>query len=99
MSKKEEAILRSLLLGGVLGASLGALILKNNRGESTVLGAIAATALLASVKANERAKKTEIPLVIEEDHALYRIYADGSRKFLKNLPKPEGSLPKKFTLK
>lgn len=99
MSRKDKDIFESLIVGGILGASLGALISKSNRGESTVLGALAGAAILASVKANEDAKRTNIPLILEEDNVLYEVFPDGSKKIIKHLPVSRKRLPAKFTLK
>jgi outer membrane lipoprotein SlyB len=97
MTKKESDIIESLIVGGVIGASLGALLSK--KGAGAVVGGIAGAAILASTKAYENAKKTEIPLIVEEDNALYKIYADGTKEFIKHIPPASQKLPKKFTLK
>ena len=93
---KDREILESLIVGGLIGAALGALIGndKNNSG----IGALAGAAILASLKANEKAQKTNIPLLIEEDNALYELSADGSKKLIKLLPKSNSIIPKKFIL-
>lgn len=98
MTKKESDIINSLTIGGVIGAALGALLSKN-KGSGAIVGAIAGAALLASAKAYKKAQDTEIPLVIEEDDALYRVYADGTRKFIQQLPKSNKTIPHKFILK
>jgi len=99
MSKRDEEIFESLLLGGILGAALSALISKSSRGGGPLIGALAGAAILASVRANEKARKTEIPLILEEDHVLYEVYPDGRRKFIKRIRRSKRSLPQKFTLR
>lgn len=94
----DEEIVESLIAGGVIGAALGALLSKNKEG-GTILGAIAGAAILATFKANEAAKKTKIPMFIEEDDALYEIKADGSKRFVKNIEKSGRQLPKTFKLR
>lgn len=98
MTKKETDIIESLIVGGVIGAALGS-ILSKNKTSHTVLGGIAGAAVLASVKAYENAQKTDVPLVVEEDNALYEIHADGTKKLIKKLPAVSLKLPKRFTLK
>ena len=97
MTKKESDIVQSLLVGGVIGAALSALLSKNKGGVA--LGALASAALFASTKAYKNAQETEIPLVIEEDGSLYRVYADGKKKLIKHLPKSPQTIPQKFILK
>jgi outer membrane lipoprotein SlyB len=98
MTKKEEAVFESLLTGGIIGVALGALISKS-KGAGAALGAIAGAAILASVKANENAQKTDIPLVLEEGNAIYEVSSNGTKKLIKHLPVSNKKLPKKFTLK
>lgn len=95
--KQDDEILESLVAGGLIGAALGALISNNKSG--TGLGALAGAALFATLKANENAKATNIPLVMEEQHILYEVNPDGSRKILKKLPRTNKRIPKRFTLK
>ena len=97
MTQKENDIIKSLLTGGIIGNALGVLITKS-KGAAGALGALAGAAILASVQANENAQKTGIPLVLEEDDALYEVYSDGRKKLIKKLPKTNKILPKNFTL-
>lgn len=94
--KNDSEILESFIIGGLIGAALGALISKNK--TITGLGAIAGAVLLASYRANEIAKKTNIPLLIEENNALYEVSPDGTKKFIKELPKNTKEIPSKFIL-
>lgn len=98
MTKKEKDIFDSLVMGGVIGAALGALLSKD-KGTGTALGSIAGAAILASFQATENAAKTEIPLVQEIDNALYEVYSNGTKKLIKQLPRSDKRIPKKFTLK
>ncbi len=77
---------------------------KNNNSDIEVrglllLGALALIATLASKKAYKNAENTDIPLVIEEDNKLYKIYSDGRKILIKNLPKSNRSIPSNFTLR
>lgn len=95
--KSDEEILKDAISGGLIGATLSALISGSKDGSGT--GAIAGAVLLASIKANERAKKTSIPVLIEENGKLYELYNGGNKKFIRSLPKRIVRLPKTFTLK
>ena len=62
------------------------------------LGALALFAALATKKAYKNAENTDIPLVIEEDNKLYRIYSDGRKVLIKKLPPFKREIPSNFTL-
>jgi hypothetical protein len=96
MMNENEEILESLISGGLIGAALGALISSDKSG--TGLGALAGAALFATYAANEKARKTKIPLVIERNGAIYEIQPDGTMKFIKSIPKNTKKVPKKFRL-
>ena len=98
MSKKDEELFERLLVSGIIGAALGALLSKN-KGAGAVIGALGGAAILASWEATEEAKKTSIPLIYEENGILYEIHPDGTKKTVKKLPKSNRTLPKRFDLK
>ena len=94
--KSEEEIIESLILGGIIGATLGALITKDKSG--TGLGAIAGAALFASFKANEKAKQLQFPLVVLENGTVYKLDKDGLKEMVKHIEKPSIKIPSNFTL-
>jgi len=94
--ENEEELLESLILGGIIGVALGAIITKDKSG--TGLGAIAGAAILASFRANERAKKLNLPMLVEEDNILYQIEKDGTKKVIKEIPKSSVKIKSHFTI-
>lgn len=98
MSESDDNILQSLVTGGFIGATLGALLSKNKE-EGAAIGALAGAVILATYKANERAQKTNLPVYVEEDGNLYVIESGGEKRFIKNIPKPTISFPEHFKLK
>jgi Glycine zipper len=96
--KSDEEIIESLVAGGLIGAALGALISKS-KGEGAALGALIGAAILGTYKANEKAKETHIPMVMEENGNLYQINADGSKQFIKVIEKSNVKFEKAFKLK
>ncbi len=96
--QQDEEILDSLIKGGMIGAALGALLSKN-KSDGATLGALAGAALLATFKANQQAAQTHVPMLVEENNALYEIKADGSKHFVRTIVKPSQPLPKRFKLK
>ncbi len=95
--QNDSEILEALILGGILGAALSALVSPKN--EVSLTGSIAGAAILASFKAYENAQKTGLPVIIEENNALYRIYPDGKKEFIKQLPRVTTPVPEKFILR
>ncbi len=96
--KEENITIDSLIKGGLIGAALGALLSKDKE-DGAIIGALLGAAISATLKANEEAKKTNIPLYIEEDGKLYEISSDGQKRFVKNIEKNISQLPEQFKLK
>jgi len=71
----DREILDSLIAGGLIGAALAAILTKNK--DAAGIGAIAGAAILASYKANEIARRSSVPLIVEEDDALVEIMPGG----------------------
>lgn len=98
MPRHNQENIESLVLAGIIGATFGALISKNKTNGSG-LGAIAGIAFWASLSANEKARKTQIPLLLEENDALYEVYPNGKKKLITHFEKQDSILPKKFILR
>jgi hypothetical protein len=96
--KRDEDILKSLIIGDLIGSALEALLAKNKNGGET-LGAIAGAVLLATFKAYENAKKTNLPVYIEKDGTVYETNASGETKFIKRIQEFNKIIPKNFQLK
>lgn len=98
MQNDDNEIVQSLIAGGVIGAALGAL-LTNDKEQGATLGALAGAAILATYKANERAKKTNQPFYVEEQGDLFEIQPNGQKKFIRKIEKPSIKLENNFKLK
>ena len=96
--KSDDEIIQSLIAGGVIGASLGALISKN-KGKGATLGALAGAVILGMFKANEKQTTSYVPMYIEENQSLYQIQPDGTKIFIRTLEKPSVKVAKQFKLK
>lgn len=95
---KDEEILELLLSGGFIGTTLGDLLAKNGKGE-TLLSTVAGAALFGTYRAGELARRTNIPVLSEQNGYLYRMFPDGTRKVVRKLENTKTNLPKQFTLK
>lgn len=95
--RNDNEILESLLLGGLIGSALGALISKNEK-KGAAIGAIAGAVLLSTFKANESAISKNIPVFVEENGYLYEINANGEKKMIKKIDKSLKIIPKTFKL-
>jgi hypothetical protein len=94
---KDAEILESLIAGGVIGASLAAILTRNK--DAAGLGAIAGAVILASYRANQIARRSSVPLIMEEGDSLYEILPGGAKRFIKKIPRSSRTLPKNFTLR
>ncbi|TGL21714.1 hypothetical protein EHQ46_07615 [Leptospira yanagawae] len=98
MNREDEETLNNLIKGGLLGAGITALLKRQADGEDIAVGALLGAAILASVKASERAKETNIPILVQEGDSLYWKHPDGRKDLFKHLPKQSKTLPTKFKL-
>lgn len=91
---EDEKVFESLLLGGIIGASL-ANILK----EDTTVGAIAiaGAVILATYRASEKAEKSKVPIIKVEKNRLFIIKPDGTKKYVKLLSEKSQKVPAKPT--
>lgn len=96
--KSDEQLLESLIAGGVIGAALGALLSKDKEQGATV-GALAGAAIVATFRANEEAKKTNVPVMIEENGKLFVWHPDGRKEFIKDIPRKPFLKGDKFKLR
>ncbi len=96
--KNDDEILQSLIAGGLIGGTLGAILSKNQEDGAT-LGAVIGAAILGTFKANQKARETHIPLVMEEGGKLYQINANGNKQFLWDIEKPKIKIQENFKLK
>lgn len=95
---REDKTLQALVAGGLIGAALGA-ILSKDKEEGGIIGALLGAAFTATLAANEEARKTNVPVYIEEDNKLYAILPGGEKKFIKDLVKPKLNGSTSFKLK
>ena len=95
--KEENTIIESLVKGGLIGAAMGALLSKDKE-DGAVLGAILGAAVSATLKANEEAKKTNLPVYVEEEGNLYEIDAMGNKRFIRTIKKSNKQWPDQFKL-
>lgn len=96
--KEEKTTIESLMKGGLIGAALGALLSKDKE-DGAIIGALLGAAISATSKANEEAKKANIPLFMEENGKLYEISSSGQMRFVRKIDKKVSGLPEKFQLK
>ena len=95
--KNDDEIIASLIAGGVIGAAIGAL-LSDNKDKGATLGGLIGATMLGTYKANEKARATQVPMVIEENGKLYEIQQNGVKKFLRSSEQPTVKLQKHFKL-
>lgn len=94
----EDTTIKSLIAGGLIGAALGALLSKDKE-DGSIIGALLGAAFSATLAANEDAKKTSVPVYVEDNGKLYAIKPGGEKLFIRDLQKPTIKFPKRFKLK
>ncbi len=87
-----------LILGGLIGSALGALLAKN-KDDGALVGALIGAAIAATATANENARKANQDVLIVEGGDLYRVQPDGQKEFIKHLPRSNRKWPQTITLK
>jgi hypothetical protein len=95
---EENLTIESLIKGGLIGTALGALLAKDKE-DGAVMGALLGAAIAATLKANEAAQKTKVPVYVEEDGKLYEINQISGKRFIRNIKKSTVDLPQQFKLK
>lgn len=94
--KSKEEIIEKALLGGIVGAALGALL--TGKAKGTLVSAIAGAAIGASLKAIEEAKHINTPVMYEEDGKIFKVYADGRKEFVKAIKESKIKIPENFRI-
>lgn len=97
MSRKDDT-LESLMAGGLIGAALGALLSKD-KDEGAIIGALLGAAFSATLKANEEAQKTNVPVYVVEEGKLYAIEPGGTKRLIRYLKKSTAKYPNHVKLK
>ena len=96
MSESKNDIIEGAIAGGLIGAALGALFTGKSKGS--IVSLIAGAAIGASLKALEKAKKTNIPVLYEENGSLYKLHPNGECEFIREIEQNEIDIPENFSL-
>lgn len=89
----KDEIIKNAIAGGTIGAALGALL--TGRSDRSVLAAIVGAAIGASLTAQREAKKIDASVLYEIDGSIYRVYPDGTKEFVKEIPQANKNIPLK----
>lgn len=90
--------LKSLIESGLIGAALGASLSKD-KSNGALLGFLIGAAFSATLQANEKAKQQDLPILEAINGSLYKIFPNGEREFIKDLPKAMKQWDQEFQLK
>lgn len=92
----ENEIITKALEKGIIGATLGALF--TGKSKVALASLIAGIAIGASFKAFKQAKKTNIPVLYEDNGSIYRLYSNGKLEFVKKIESNNTNIPERFSL-
>jgi hypothetical protein len=95
---QHETTIEELVKGGLIGATLGAVLMEDKE-EGAIIGGLIGAALLSTKKANDEAKRLNVTLVVEEDGNLYEVNGKGYKRFIRKISKPSNRFPARFKLK
>ena len=93
-----ETTIEELIKGGLIGASLGAVLMEDKE-EGAIIGSLIGAAFFSTKKANDEAKRLNVKLVVEEDGNLYEVNGIGEKRFIRKISKPSTRFPLRFKLK
>jgi hypothetical protein len=94
--QNNDEIIGRLIAAGLIGNTLGALLL--DRIEEGTLGVIARAALLGTYEAAQKARQTGVPVLTAEKGNLYAFRPTGEKRFIKKIPQEPVKVPTHFML-
>jgi len=90
--------LHKMIVGGLVGPQLGAVLAKNSD-DLTVVGALIGAATSATKTAYENARKANQQILIVINRGLYCVHPDGHRTLIKRIPSSNRIWPRMIILK
>ncbi len=90
--------LHKMIVGGLVGPQLGAVLAKNSD-DLTVVGALIGAATSATKTAYENARKANQHVLVVINRDLFVVHPDGHRTLIKRLPHSNRTWPGKIILK
>ncbi|MBK7127801.1 MAG: glycine zipper 2TM domain-containing protein [Crocinitomicaceae bacterium] len=91
--QNRDEIIKDAIAGGLIGAALGAML--TGKSDRSILAAIVGAAINASLKAQQEVKALDTSVVYEIDGIIYRVHPDGSKEFVKRLPRSKRRIYKR----
>lgn len=89
-------IIKAAIASGLIGAALGALF--TGKSEKAFASLIVGAAIGASLKALEKAKDTNVPVLYEDNGSIFRLHPDGTNEFVREVEQQEVNIPETFFL-
>jgi hypothetical protein len=94
--KSRDQIIESALIGGAVGASLGAIL--TGEGKRTATAMLVGAAIGATIKAKQEAEAYNLSRLVEVDGKIYRIAPNGDKKLIKTIIRSEVNIPDTFSI-
>jgi outer membrane lipoprotein SlyB len=94
--QNRDDIIKDAIAGGLIGAALGAML--TGKSDRSVLAAIVGAAIGASLSAQSEVKKLDTSVLYEINGIIYRVHPDGSKEFVKRIPRSKRRVTKEFRL-
>lgn len=94
--KSRDKIIEAALLGGAVGATLGAAITGQSKDSMTAM--LVGAAIGATLNAKKEAETFQLTRLVEIEGKIYRIAPDGAKKLVKSIKRTPNNIPDEFTL-
>lgn len=94
--KSRDQIIEGALVGGAIGATLGAII--TGESERTATAMLVGAAIGATIKAKQEAYEFNLTRLIESDGKIYSVSPNGKKKLVKSITRSRITIPETFII-
>jgi hypothetical protein len=96
LTKSRDQIIESALIGGAVGASLGAILTGESKRTATAM--LVGAAIGATIQAKQEAEAYNLSRLVEVDGKIYRIAPNGDKKLIKTITRSKVNIPDTFSI-
>ena len=94
--QNRDEIIEGAIKGGAIGAALGAIL--TGKTQTTLVASLVGAAIGASIQAQKEAKEHNMPVLVEENGYLVKLFPNGEKQRIRKLERTEVKIPATFTI-
>jgi len=94
--KSRDTLIENALMGGAVGAALGAILTGQSKDSITAM--LVGAAIGATLNAKKEADAYQLTRLVEKDGKIYKIAPNGTKKLIKAIKRTPNNIPEVFTL-